>query len=101
MSVLKPTFNVGFTYEENDKRDVYVWSLFLKSGILINNNNTKLNFETFDYGGFLEWFPNDTEDKYYALRIAQDKLYIAHRDATTSTVIEYTNPIATEEYVTN
>ena len=47
------------------------------------------------------WYPKSAEDKYYALRIAQDKLYIAHRDATTSAVIEYTNPIATEEYVTN
>ena len=96
-----PTFNVGFTYEENDKRDVHVWSLFLKAGISINNNNTVLKLETFNYGGFLQWFPNDTENNYYALRISQDKLYIAHLDTTTSSVIEYNKPIASEEYVTN
>ena len=93
--------NVGFTYEENDKRTVYVWSLLLKAGIGLNTNNTKLKFETFGYGGFLEWFPNDTENKYYGLGIAQNKLYIVYFDETTSPAINYTKPIATEEYVTN
>ena len=67
----------------------------------LNANNTKLKFETFDYGGFLEWFPNDTENKYYGLGIAQNKLYIVYFDRTASPAIDYNKPIATEEYVTN
>ena len=69
---------------------------------LLNKDSTTVSLNTFDYGGYLAWYPKgmDVENVYYGIAIRKDSVALVYFNEGNSEE-NYSLNLATEQFVDN
>lgn len=97
-----PTLNVGYTFADNVGREIQAVGFQSHNRFSINANSTTFELTTFNYGGYLRWYPKgmDVENTYYGIAIRKDAVVLVHFNEGNSEE-DYALNLATEKFINN
>lgn len=98
----KPTFNVEYISIGTHNKVIQAQKFYADIEFLLNKDSTTVNLSTFDYGGYLAWYPKgmDVENAYYGIAIRKDAVALVHFNEGNSEE-NYSLNLATEQFVDN
>ena len=92
---------VGYTFADNAGREIQGHQFCADNLFWVKKNSTVLEINTFDYGGYLMWYPKEDEKKvYYGILIRRDSVALTYFNEVNHED-DYILNLATEQFVNN
>lgn len=100
--VVKSTFNVGYTFADNEGREIKAVGFQSQWRFSINANSTTFELTTLSDGGYLAWYPkgSNVENVYYGIIVKKDSVALAYFNGVNHEA-NYILDLATEQFVNN
>ena len=94
--------NVGYTFADNRGRDIQGESFLASNIFSISSDSATFELSTFNYGGYLAWYPKgkDVENAYYGIAVKKDAVALTYFNAA-NMESNYSLNLATEQFVNN
>ena len=91
---------VGYTFADNERREIQGTDFQASNKFSINANSTTFEFTTLSYGGYLAWYPKgkDVENVYYGIAIRKDAVALTYFNLA-NMESGYSLDLATEQFV--